>query len=55
MALKELGFRYAIKRAKDYKLTDGEGLYVPAIEQSRRAGDLVYTFGRQHPGLTWEP
>ncbi len=54
MALKELEVRCAIKRAKGYNLTDGEGLYVPAIEQSRRAGDLVYTLGRQHPGLTWE-
>lgn len=28
MALKELEVRYATKRAKDYKLTDGENLYL---------------------------
>jgi hypothetical protein len=28
MALKELEARYATKRAKDYKLADGEGLYL---------------------------
>lgn len=28
MALKELEVRYASKRQKDYKLADGEGLYL---------------------------
>ena len=28
MALKELEARYATKRSKDYKLADGEGLYL---------------------------
>lgn len=28
MALKELEVRYTTKRSKDYKLTDGEGLYL---------------------------
>lgn len=28
MALKELEVRYATKRQKDYKLADGEGLYL---------------------------
>jgi hypothetical protein len=28
MAIKELKARYATKRQKDYKVADGEGLYV---------------------------
>lgn len=28
MALKELEARYATKRARDYKLSDGEGLHL---------------------------
>jgi hypothetical protein len=38
MALKELEVRYATKRQKDYKLADGEGLYVSGRVILRKSG-----------------
>jgi len=45
MALKELEVRYATKRAKDYKLADGEGLYVLVRPNGSKLWRLKYRFG----------
>ena len=38
MPLKELEVRYATKRSKDYKLTDGRGLYLLVRPPARAFG-----------------
>jgi integrase len=45
MALKELEVRYATKRQKDYKLADGEGLYVLVRPSGSKLWRLKYRFG----------
>lgn len=44
MALKELEARYATKRAKDYKLTDGGGLYLLVRPNGSKLWRLKYRF-----------
>ncbi|RZI53891.1 MAG: DUF4102 domain-containing protein, partial [Pseudomonas sp.] len=44
MALKELEVRYATKRQKDYKLADGEGLYVLVRPNGSKLWRLKYRF-----------
>lgn len=44
MALKELEVRYATKRSKDYKLADGEGLYVLVRPNGSKLWRLKYRF-----------
>lgn len=46
MALKELEARYATIRAKDYKLTDGEGLYLFV----RANGSKLWRFKYRYAG-----
>lgn len=46
MALKELEARYATKRAKDYKLADGEGLYLLV----RASGSKLWRFKYRSAG-----
>ena len=45
MALKELEVRYAGLRQKDYKLADGEGLYVLVRPNGSKLWRLKYRFG----------
>ncbi|OHT22049.1 tyrosine-type recombinase/integrase [Edaphosphingomonas haloaromaticamans] len=48
MALKELEVRYATKRAKDYKLTDGEGLHLLVRPNGSKLWRMKYRFeGRE--------
>jgi hypothetical protein len=44
-ALKELEVRYATKRQKDYKLADGQGLYVLVRPNGSKLWRLKYRFG----------
>ncbi len=44
MALKELEARYATKRAKDYKLADGEGLYLLVRANGSKLWRFMYRF-----------
>lgn len=44
MALKELEARYATKRAKDYKLADGEGLYLLVRPNGSKLWRFKYRF-----------
>jgi hypothetical protein len=44
MALKEFEVRYATKRAKDYKLTDGEGLYLLVRPNGSKLWRMKYRF-----------
>jgi hypothetical protein len=48
MAVKELEARYVTKRAKDYKLADGEGLYLLVRTSGSELWRFVY-HGRQLP------
>ena len=45
MALKELEVRYATKRAKDYKLTDGDGLYLLVRPNGSKLWRIKYRYG----------
>jgi hypothetical protein len=45
MALEELEVRYATRRQKDYKLADGEGLYVLVRPNGSKLWRLKYRFG----------
>ncbi|MBB4611537.1 Arm DNA-binding domain-containing protein [Sphingomonas yabuuchiae] len=45
MALKELEVRYATKRAKDYKLTDGEGPYLLVRPNGFKLWRMKYRYG----------
>ncbi len=59
MALKELEARYATKRGKDYKLTDGEGLYLLVRPNGSKLWRFKYRFAGkekllafgQYPGV----
>ena len=44
MALKELEVRYATKRQKDYKLADGEGLYLLIRPNGSKLWRMKYRF-----------
>ncbi|MCA3514552.1 MAG: DUF4102 domain-containing protein, partial [Rhodobacter sp.] len=44
MALKELEVRYATKRQKDYKLADGEGLYLLVRPNGSKLWRMKYRF-----------
>ncbi|WBY06818.1 Arm DNA-binding domain-containing protein [Sphingomonas sp. 7/4-4] len=44
MALKELEARYATKRAKDYKLADGGGLYLLIRPNGSKLWRFKYRF-----------
>ena len=44
MAIKELEARYAAKRAKDYKLADGEGLYLLVRPNGSKLWRFKYRF-----------
>ena len=44
MALKELEVRYATKRAKDYKLTAGEGLYLLVRPNGSKSWRMKYRY-----------
>jgi hypothetical protein len=54
MALKELEARYATKRMKDYKLADGEGLYLLVRASGSKLWRFIYRAGqlpsRSKPG-----
>ena len=48
MALKELEVRYAAKRSRDYKLSDGEGLHLLVRPNGSKLWRLKYRFdGRE--------
>jgi len=48
MALKELEVRYATRRQKDYKLADGEGLYLLVRPNGSKLWRMKYRFdGRE--------
>ncbi len=53
MALKELEVRYATKRAKDYKLTDGEGLYLLVRPNGSKLWRMKYRFGGKEKLLSF--
>ncbi|GAM02997.1 hypothetical protein SP5_122_00020 [Sphingomonas parapaucimobilis NBRC 15100] len=53
MALKELEVRYAIKRAKDYKLTDGEGLYLLVHPNGSKLWRTKYRYGGKEKLLSF--
>ncbi|MBB4860842.1 integrase [Novosphingobium chloroacetimidivorans] len=55
MALKELEVRYATKRQKDYKLADGEGLYVLVRPNGSKLWRLKYRFGGKEKLLSIGP
>jgi hypothetical protein len=44
MALKDLEVRYATKRAKDYKLADGEGLHLLVRPNGSKLWRMKYRF-----------
>jgi len=53
MALKELEVRYATKRAKDYKLTDGEGLYLLVRPNGSKLWRMKYRYGGKEKLLSF--
>jgi hypothetical protein len=53
MALKELEARYATKRAKDYKLTDGAGLYLLVRSNGSKLWRMKYHFGDKEKLLSF--
>jgi integrase len=53
MALKELEARYATKRAKDYKLTDGAGLYLLVRPNGSKLWRMKYRFGDKEKLLSF--
>ena len=52
MALKELEVRYAGLRQKDYKLADGEGLYVLVRPNGSKLWRLKYHFDAKEEQLS---
>ncbi len=54
MALKELEARYATKRGKDYKLTDGEGLYLLVRVNGSKLCRLQYRLAAKEKLLSFE-
>ena len=53
MALKELEVRYATKRAKDYKLADGEGLYLLVRSTGSKLWRFKYRFAGKEKLLSF--
>lgn len=53
MALKDLEARYATKRAKDYKLTDGEGLYLLVRANGSKLWRFKYRFAGKEKLLSF--
>jgi hypothetical protein len=53
MALKDLEARYASKRAKDYKLTDGAGLYLLVRPNGSKLWRMKYRFGDKEKLLSF--
>ncbi len=53
MALKELEVRYATKRAKDYKLTDGEGLYLLVRPNGSKLWRMKYRYAGKEKLLSF--
>ncbi len=53
MALKELEVRHAAKRAKDYKLADGEGLYLLVRANGSKLWRFKYRFGGKEKLLSF--
>lgn len=53
MALKELEVRYATKRAKDYKLADGEGLYLLVRPNGSKLWRFKYRFAGKEKLLSF--
>ncbi len=53
MALKELEVRYATKRAKDYKLADGEGLYLLVRPNGSKLLRMKYRFNAKEKLLSF--
>jgi integrase len=53
MALKELEARYATKRTKDYKLTDGAGLYLLVRPNGSKLWRMKYRFGDKEKLLSF--
>jgi integrase len=53
MALKELEARYATKRAKDYKLADGEGLYLLVRPNGSKLWRMKYRFADKEKLLSF--
>ena len=53
MALKELEVRYATTRAKDYKLTDGEGLYLLVRPNGSKLWRMKYRYGGKEKLLSF--
>ncbi|MFS0773732.1 Arm DNA-binding domain-containing protein [Sphingomonas sp. 1P08PE] len=53
MALKELEARYATKRAKDYKLADGEGLYLLVRASGSKLWRFKYRFAGKEAARFW--
>ncbi len=53
MALKELQIRYATKRAKGYKLTNGEGLYLLVRPNGSKLWRMTYRYGGKEKLLSF--
>ena len=53
MALKDLEARYATKRGKDYKLTDGEGLYLLVRPNGSKLWRFKYRFAGKEKLLSF--
>jgi len=53
MALKELEVRYATKRAKDDKLTDGESLYLLVRPNGCKRWRMEYRYGSKEKLLSF--
>lgn len=53
MALKELEARYATRRAKDYKLTDGEGLYLLVRPNGSKLWRFKYRYAAKEKLLSF--
>ncbi len=52
MALKDLEIKYAARRSRDYKLFDGEGLYVLVRPGGSKLWRFKYTFGGKEKTLS---
>lgn len=53
MPLKELEVRYATRRAKDYKLSDGEGLYLLVRPNGSKLWRMKYRYGAKEKLLSF--
>lgn len=53
MPLKELEVRYATKRTKDYKLADGEGLYLLVRPNGSKLWRMKYRFAGKEKLLSF--